>query len=55
MIVKLSNTSKMPCKSWGIPASSCKTGAKLRKVKGSVCSGCYAHKGAYSWKAVKNA
>jgi hypothetical protein len=55
MKIKLSNTSKMPCKSWGIPATTCKKGAELAKIKGSVCSGCYALKGAYSWPKVKNA
>ena len=55
MKIKLSNTSKMPCKSWGIPAITCKTGSKLAKIKGSVCNGCYALKGAYSWPTVKNA
>lgn len=55
MKIKLSNTSKMPCKSWGIPAVTCKTGAKLAKIKGSVCNNCYALKGAYSWNNVKNA
>lgn len=51
----LSKTSKMPCLSWGIPASLCKVGGKLRKVKGSTCEKCYAHKGAYSWPNVQNA
>lgn len=51
----LSNTSKMPCKSWGIPASYCKTGSKLAKIAGSTCSGCYALKGAYRWSNVSQA
>jgi len=55
MKIKLSNTSKMPCKSWGIPATKCITGKKLNKIAGSVCNGCYALKGAYSWPVVKNA
>jgi hypothetical protein len=55
MDIKLSNTSKMPCKSWGIPAKACSTGSKLAKVKGSVCFDCYAMKGAYSWPTVHNA
>lgn len=50
-----SNTSKMPEKSTGTPAIDCKTGAKLVKIKGSVCEGCYALKGAYIWPKVKNA
>ena len=44
---KLAKTSKMPCDSWGIPARACKTGAKLRKIKGSVCEKCYGSKGHY--------
>ncbi len=40
----LSQTSKMPCKSWGISAKACKTGGKLAKVEGTVCHGCYALK-----------
>jgi len=47
--------SKMPCPSYSLPASACKTGAKLRKVKGSVCSNCYACKGCYVFPVVKNA
>lgn len=42
-----SQTSKMPCKSWSIPVFMCQRGSKLMKVKGSVCSKCYADKGNY--------
>ena len=45
----LTSTTKMPCKSWGIPTKYCKTGAKLRLVEGSVCSRCYACRGPISW------
>ena len=38
----LSEPSKMPCYSYNIPANKCKTGGKLKKIKGSVCFGCYA-------------
>ena len=51
----LSNTSKMPCKSYGLPAAECVTGSKLRKKKGSVCSDCYACKGMYRFDAVQKA
>jgi hypothetical protein len=44
----LSDTSKMPGKSWGIAAARCKTGAKLAKIEGSICSSCYAMKGSYT-------
>jgi hypothetical protein len=51
----LSQTSKMPTMSISLPATLCKTGSKLRKVKGSVCSKCYACKGAYVWKSTETA
>ena len=51
----LSKPSKMPGFSIGIPAKECKTGAKLRKVKGSVCFGCYALKGCYVFPDVQSA
>ena len=44
----LSDTSKMPGKSWGINADMCATGGKLAKVPGSICSTCYAQKGFYT-------
>lgn len=49
----LTNTTKMPCKSAGFTATACITGAKLRKIKGSVCEKCYAFKGNYNFKPVK--
>ena len=51
----LSKPSKMPGFSIGIPAKKCKTGAKLRKIKGSVCYGCYALKGCYVFPDVQAA
>ena len=45
--------SKMPGYAYGISAKECHTGRKLRDVKGSVCSVCYALKGNYSFKNVK--
>ena len=51
----LSKPSKMPGWSIGIPAKECKTGAKLRLVKNSVCVGCYALKGMYRFKTVQAA
>ena len=47
--------SKMPGTSYGIPAIACKVGAKLAKVAGSTCSGCYALKGNYTYPSVKTA
>ena len=49
-------TKKMPGLSISLPAWECKTGSKLRKVKGSVCSMCYALKGNYTrYPAIKAA
>jgi hypothetical protein len=51
----LSKPSKMPGPAFNLPASRCITGAKLVKVPGSVCHGCYALKGRYRFKNVQNA
>jgi len=52
----LTGTSKMPGKSYSLPAWECQTGAKLRKVKDSPCHGCYALKGNYTrYPAIKAA
>ena len=48
IIISLSKPDKMPGFAYGLPAPACKTGAKLVKVPGSVCSGCYALKGNYT-------
>ena len=40
--------SKMPGTAYALPASKCIIGAKLVKVPGSVCHGCYALSGMYS-------
>lgn len=44
----LSDTSKMPGLSFGLPTANCLTGSKLSKIPGSLCSSCYAKKGFYS-------
>jgi hypothetical protein len=49
----LSKPSKMPGPAHNLPAQACKTGAKLVKVPGSVCAGCYALKGRYRFKNVQ--
>ena len=56
----LTNTSKMPCYSYGIPAYTCGVGSYLRRefangINQSVCSKCYAHKSRYSMHNVKDA
>lgn len=37
-----SDVTKMPCFTYSLPATMCRTGSKLRKIEGSVCSDCYA-------------
>ena len=49
----LSNTSKMPAFSWGIPIQYCVTGSKLALQEGTICNKCYAGKGCYIFPAVK--
>jgi hypothetical protein len=49
----LSSPSKMPGYGYSLPAKRCLTGAKLAKVEGSVCSGCYALKGHYVFPKVQ--
>ena len=52
----MTRTQKMPGLSYSLPAWECITGAKLRKVPGSVCAGCYALKGNYTrYPAIKAA
>lgn len=51
----LGKPSKMPGTSYGLPAKACHVGAKLAKVEGSVCHGCYALKGNYLYPSVQTA
>ena len=51
----LSKPSKMPGPAFNLPASRCITGAKLVKIPGSVCHGCYALKGRYRFNNVQKA
>ena len=51
----LSAPSKMPGPAYNLPATECITGAKLVKVPGSVCHGCYALKGRYRFNNVRMA
>ena len=53
IIVSLGKTTKMPCPSYNTPASMCGMGSRLRKLTGSVCSGCYAFKGNYVYSSVQ--
>lgn len=52
---KLGKPSKMPGYAYGIPARFCPVGSKLVKIKGSVCSSCYALKGRYVFGNVQRA
>jgi len=49
----LSKPSKMPGPAYNLPAQTCITGAKLVKIPGSVCAGCYALKGRYNFSNVR--
>ena len=49
----LSKPSKMPGPAYNLPATQCLTGAKLVKIPGSVCAGCYALKGRYRFTNVR--
>ena len=51
----LSSPSKMPGYAYNLPAWKCITGVKLQAVPGSVCAGCYAMKGRYRFRNVKEA
>jgi len=51
--IRLGKTSKMRGFSFGLDARNCVTGSKLRKIKGSVCSKCYALKNRYTTKSVQ--
>ena len=44
----LTKTSKMPGKSYSLPAWECKTGWKLAQIPGTPCFSCYAKKGNYT-------
>jgi hypothetical protein len=50
-----SNTSKMPCRAWSIPASTCHTGSRLAAIAGTVCEECYALKNFYAMPNVQTA
>jgi hypothetical protein len=50
----LSNCTKMPGYSYGLPTIDCNVGSKLREVSGSVCERCYAHdRGHYQYDSGK--
>jgi hypothetical protein len=50
----LGHAGKMPSTTYGIPAKYCKTGRKLAKIKGSVCSVCFAYeRGNYIFASTK--
>lgn len=54
-IGSLSKPSKMPGSSWSISAKECITGSKLHAIEGTICAGCYARKGNYTFPVVVNA
>ena len=44
----LTQTSKMPCKSYSLPTIACQTGYRMAQIPGTVCASCYADKGFYA-------
>lgn len=44
----ITQTRKMPCKSYSLPTVACVTGYRMAQVKNSICSSCYAAKGFYA-------
>jgi len=52
-MVNLSKTSKMPCKSWSLPAGSTCPGAYTKVGMVKACQGCYAMQGFYRMPAAK--
>lgn len=51
----LSQTSKMPCPSYNLPAQNCIKGVLLQTVVGSVCHKCYAMRGFYRFDVPQRA
>lgn len=49
----LSLTTKMPCPSWGIAATRCRTGQRLAQILGTTCHACYALRGRYRFPKVQ--
>ena len=43
----LTQTTKMPCKSYSLPTIACITGFRMREIAGTPCAICYAEKGNY--------
>lgn len=55
-MLKLSKASKMPCRSWSLPAiRSCPAAKKRGGELVDACKGCYATEGNYMFPSVKNA
>lgn len=48
VIGDLSEASKMPCRTYSLPARRCHVGSKLQKIEGSVCNKCYALRGNFA-------
>jgi hypothetical protein len=47
IVGSMTQTTKMPCKSYSLPTVACKTGFKMAQIAGSICASCYANKGNY--------
>ena len=44
----VTQTTKMPCRSFSLPTESCQTGFRMAQIPGSICASCYADKGNYA-------
>lgn len=51
----LSNPGKMPGFGYSLPAKYCKVGERLKNIKGSICSVCYARRNRYRFNYVQRA
>ncbi len=51
---RLSYPSKMDVASWGIPATRCRIGSVLARQEGTTCGDCYALKGSFRFKGVRD-
>lgn len=49
----LTQTSKMPCPGFAIPAHACPTGSKLASVEGTICASCYGERYRFAWRNIQ--
>lgn len=51
----LSETTKMPCYGYSLPARECRIGKLLKQIPGATCAHCYALRGRYLFPVVRTA